>query len=162
MCRYIFFFIAIVFWSCTATTNYYIVRHAEKETVTDTLIKSSSVPLSQQGVKRAESLRELLKDKEIKYIFSTNTVRTKATAQPLSDAIKIPIEIYNGGDSSFVQHLKELNGNVLVVGHTNTVDDIVNGLTGKTLLKDLPETQYGDLFIVRKKGNDFTLEKTHY
>jgi 2,3-bisphosphoglycerate-dependent phosphoglycerate mutase len=135
----ILFLITIVFSSClTTTTNYYIVRHAEKETV-DSSIKSSDVPLSEEGKKRAEALKNQLQDKSIKYIFSTNTTRTKATAHPLSETIQIPVEIYNGGDTGFVSTLKKLNGNVLVVGHSNTVDDVVNGLLGKQVLKDLPE-----------------------
>jgi hypothetical protein len=58
--------------------------------------------------------------------------------------------------------LKNLKGNVLVIGHSNTVDDVVNGLIGKPALNDLPENQFGDLFIVHKKGNDFSYETSHY
>ena len=162
MKQFFFFLITIAFYSCsTTTTNYYIVRHAEKATV-DSTIKSSDVPLSEQGVKRAESLADKLKNKSIKYIFSTNTVRTKATAEPLSKLLGVPAEIYNGSDTGFVQRIKSLNGNVLVVGHSNTVDDLVNGLLGKTVLKDLSENQFGDLFIVHKKNHKLTYEKEKF
>ena len=157
-----FFLITIAFYSCsTTTTNYYIVRHAEKATV-DSTIKSSDVPLSEQGVKRAESLADKLKDKSIKHIFSTNTVRTKTTGEPLSKLLSIPVEIYNGADTGFVQTLKNLNENVLVIGHSNTVDDLVNGLLGTPVLKDLNEGQFGDLFIVHKKKNKFTYELSKF
>ena len=162
MKRIIFFLATIVFCSCNTTSvNYYIVRHAEKAIV-DSTVKSSDVPLSEEGKKRAENLKTQLQDKDIKFIFSTNTVRTKATAEPLSKQTGIPIQIYDGSDTGFVQTLKNLKGNVLVIGHSNTVDNVVNGLVGKQVLNDLPENQFGDLFIVHKKANNFSFETAHY
>jgi hypothetical protein len=43
-------------------------------------------------------------------------------------------------------------GNVLIVGHSNTVDDVVNGITGKKVFADLKDTAYGDLFMIVRKG----------
>lgn len=158
MYRIILLLITITFFSCTTDTiDYYIVRHAEKAPV-DTVTKSSDVPLSDKGQKRAEGLGEKLKNKDIHYIYSTNTIRTKATAEPLSKLIGVPVEIYNSGDAGFAKKLKSLRGNVLIVGHADTIDDLINGLTGKVLLKDLKDSQYGDLFIVHKKGNNTTYE----
>jgi hypothetical protein len=52
---------------------------------------------------------------------------------------------------------------MLIVGHSNTVDDIVNQLIGRTIIQgDLPETQYGDLFIVKKKGKKFIFKQQHF
>jgi hypothetical protein len=51
---------------------------------------------------------------------------------------------------------------VLVVGHSNTVDDIVNGLMGVKTLSDLPETQYGDLFIVKRKKGRYSFEQGRF
>jgi broad specificity phosphatase PhoE len=162
MRRFILFILTISFYACSVqTVDYYIVRHAEKAIV-DSTVKSSDVPLSANGMKRAEELKTQLKDKGIKFIYSTNTVRTKATVQPLSKAIGVPIQLYDGGDTNFVKRLKNLDGNVLIVGHSNTVDDVVNGLMGKPLLKNLPESQFGDLFIVHKKGDNFAYEVGHY
>jgi len=123
------FLLAFTLLSCTST-KYYIVRHAEKET-TNTM--SSDVPLSEMGKQRAMALKEALLHKKITHIFSTNYTRTLATAQPLSAAIGIPIEQYNPADSTFVSKLKQTtHGNTLMVGHSNTVDNVVNALTGKT------------------------------
>ncbi len=158
MKQILFFLATITFFSCsTTTTNYYIVRHGEKAAV-DSIIKSSDVPLSVQGKRRAEALKDQLLNKKIKYIFSTNTIRTMATALPLSDAIGVPVQIYSGTDTGFVRTLKNLNENILIVGHSNTVDDLVNGLLGKEVFKDLPDSRYGDLFIVHKKKNKFTYD----
>ena len=145
--------------SCSPTT-YYVVRHAEKD-LTNTM--SSDVPLSAQGTQRAEALKEELKNKNIRYIFSTNFIRTKSTAQPLSNQINVPIQTYNPADTGLTTRIKSLGkGNALIVGHSNTVDDVVNKLTGENHLQDLTESSYGDLFIIRKKGNKFSFERARF
>ena len=111
MCRIIFIAITILFSSCATTTSYYIVRHAEKDagtTMTAGTVRTSDVPLSQQGMKRAEALNSQLQGKKISKIYSTNTIRTKSTAEPLSKSIGVPIQIYDAVDSGFVQLLKKL------------------------------------------------------
>lgn len=145
--------------SCTPTT-YYIVRHAEKQTSTP---MAADILLTKEGEERALALRDSLKDKGIKHIYSTVTTRTKATARPLSEATGVSIETYEAKDTTFVTYVKSRGkGNVLIVGHSNTVDDIVNGLTGRKLLSDLPETQYGDLFIVTRRGKNYFFSQSHF
>ena len=156
------FFIAALFLLSCKTTSYYIVRHAEKVAASNTTM-SNDMPLSDAGKQRAEALKEILQKENIKHIFSTNYIRTKSTAQPLADAIHVPIEIYDPKDSTFISKLKSLNGNILIVGHSNTVDDLVNGISGKKeIAGDLPDSEYGDLFIVKKKGNKISFEKKHF
>ena len=76
---------SLILLSCK-TTTYYIVRHAEKETANT---MTSDVSLSEIGKQRAEALKDLLQKENIKYIFSTNFMRTRSTAQPLATAINI-------------------------------------------------------------------------
>lgn len=158
-------FIAFLFLTSCKATTYYIVRHAEKETSTTMsgTNLSGDVPLSAAGKQRAEALKVLLQKENIRHIFSTNYIRTKSTAQPLADAIHVPVEIYNPRDSTFPTKLRSLNGNILIVGHSNTVDDLVNALSGKQeIAGDLPESDYGDLFIVKKKGKKISFERKHF
>jgi 2,3-bisphosphoglycerate-dependent phosphoglycerate mutase len=160
-----FLFLATIFFLSCKTTTYYIVRHAEKESSTTMSANTmtSDVPLSEAGKQRAAALKTALQKENIKYIFSTNYVRTKSTAQPLADAINVPIEIYDPKDPGFANKIKSLDGNALVVGHSNTVDDLVNELAGKKEIKgDLPDSEYGDLFIVKKKGNKLRFETKHF
>lgn len=152
--------VAILFlFSCRAT-NYYVVRHAERASSTN---MSSDVPLSDAGTQRAQALKQALEREGIKHIFSTNYVRTKSTAQPLADAINVPVEIYDPRDTTFPGKLKTMKGNILIVGHSNTVDELVNGLSGrKELPGDLNDAQYGDLFIIKKRGNRLTVERKRF
>lgn len=152
---------AILLFASSCSSTYYIVRHAEKEAPAN--VMTSDVPLSAAGKDRAEALGEKLIGKKIRHIYSTNYIRTRETAGPLSAATGVKIELYDPKDSSFIHRLKGLQkGNILVVGHSNTVDDLVNGLTGKNLLKDLPDSQYGDLFVVKKKGKSYRYEVQHF
>jgi broad specificity phosphatase PhoE len=118
--------------------------------------------LSEAGRVRAIVLRDELRHKYIKHIYSTNTIRTFTTAEPLSKAIGIPIVVYKDVDSLTSLILME-KGNVLVVGHSNTVDDIVNKLTGeKKIAADLKDPEYDNLFIVKIKGKKKTFSQRKY
>ena len=153
------FLLPFVLLSCRAT-KYYIVRHAEKEVATT---MTSDVPLSEKGKQQALSLKEILLHKKIHHIFSTSYARTIATAQPLSTASGIPIVIYNPADTTFITQLRKLpRANILIVGHSNTVDDLVNALTGKSLLQDLKDSQYGDLFFVSKQGKRYRYSRSSF
>jgi 2,3-bisphosphoglycerate-dependent phosphoglycerate mutase len=159
MYKSIWLIVFVLLVSCKATT-YYIVRHAEKEPTTT---MTSDVPLSDAGRQRAQALRMLLQNGNIRHIFSTNYIRTRSTVQPLADALHLPVEIYDPKDTTFISKLKALKGNVLVVGHSNTVDDLVNSLSGRREVEgDLADSQYGDLFIVKKKGSRLVFEKKHF
>jgi phosphohistidine phosphatase SixA len=73
----------------------------------------------------------------------------------------LPIEIYGPTpDSAFVSLLRSKRKNVLIVGHSNTVDDIVNMLCGEIKIPgDLKDNEYGNLFIVKKKGRKFFFKR---
>lgn len=127
----------------------YVVRHAEKATQEKNM--SSDVPLSESGAKRAHDLLEVLKDKKIREIYSTQTIRTISTAQHVKDQFNLSIQIYGPRpDAAFFGKVKALKKNCLIVGHSNTVDDIVNGLAGKVILPmDLPDTAYDNLYLLK-------------
>jgi broad specificity phosphatase PhoE len=150
--------------ACSHT--YYVVRHAEKASAGGgtTMSSPNNPPLSAPGEQRAQALRETLKDSKIEYIFSTNTTRTMTTAEPLRNLKGLTTENYGPmPDSAFIQKLKGLKKNVLIVGHSNTVDDIVNGLTGtKTIPGDLQDSEYSNLFVVTYKGKKVRFERRTY
>ena len=101
--------------------------------------------------------------KKISQIYSTNFLRTKGTVQPLSEATGTGITVYDSRDTSFVARLKkEGKGGIVIVGHSNTVDDLVNGFMGQDLLTDLADNRYGDLFVITKKGKKFSFEQKRF
>jgi broad specificity phosphatase PhoE len=158
--RFFFLFIVVACMSCSHT--YYVVRHAEKATATGNMM-SNDVPLTEQGQKRAEQVKELLKNKRIKAVYSTNTIRTKSTGQPTADHFGLSVNIYGPvPDTGFIRMLKASKKNILVVGHSNTVDDIANGLCGeKKVAGDLDEAEYNKLYIIKaRRGKTYFTEKT--
>lgn len=165
----ILLYLGLVIFSSCSSVKYYVVRHAEKETASagTTMSTPNDPPLSAAGRVRAIELREALRTKNIQYIFSTNTIRTISTAQPLNELRgSTRIELYNTRDSLdfLVQKLKEIKkGNSLIVGHSNTVDDIVNKLCGETKVPgDLPDSEYDNLYIITKKGKRMKFENQTY
>ena len=154
----IFIITLMVFTSCSH--YYYIVRHAEKEPAASNMM-STDVSLSEKGKERAEALKEIMKDKKIGYVFSTNFIRTKSTVMPTATLFHLQIQNYGPSpDSSFIRKLKTLKRNTLIVGHSNTVDNIVNMLCGKKVMEgDLPESEYNKLLIVKKKGKDYIFKE---
>lgn len=152
--------LVVIFSSCSQT--FYIVRHAEK--VDAGMNMNSDVPLSDKGKTRAFALKKILENKKIAYIFSTNTRRTRSTVQPVADYFELKIETYGPvPDSAFINLLKSKKRNVLIVGHSNTVDDIVNMLCDeKKIAGDLKDPEYDNLFIVKKKGKRYVFSHHYY
>jgi broad specificity phosphatase PhoE len=167
--RYLLTVMVILVVSC-GSQRYYVVRHAEKAIVTKDSagFTASNPPLSEPGQVRAIVLREELKNKHIKHIFSSNYPRTISTAKPLSEMKNdLPIQLYNPSRDSldaFIGRLKAITkGSVLIVGHSNTIDDVVNRLTGmKHVPADLSESTYDNLYIITRKKDTMLFEQKKY
>ncbi len=157
----LFFSLSLLLTACTS--SFYIVRHAEKAVAEGTMM-SNDPPLTEAGKERAENLKEKLKTKKIGYVFSTKTIRTTSTAEPVRAYYNLVTETYSPSqDTAFINRLRSLKKNALIVGHSNTVDDIVNKLCGSIKIAgDLPETEYDNLFIVKKKGRKMSFENKKY
>lgn len=158
--RLFYYSLVVLFLISCKSTTYYIVRHAEKEGG-NTLSMTADPPLSAEGEKQAIDLKNYLQNKNIKTIYSTNYARTISTAEPTRQLYGVNLKTYDPRRNDLlVEELKKItNGNVLVVGHSNTVDDLVNGLTGTSEMTDLADSEYGNVFIVTKKGNSYTFER---
>lgn len=129
-------------------STYYLVRHGEK--VDD----SSDPALSTAGQQRAETLKKLLAGKKISAVYTTKYLRTTNTGKPLADAMQLNIQNYDPRNQQpFIEDLKKIEGrNILVVGHSNTIRHIANGLYEKdTLTKDLLESDFDNLYIVKRQ-----------
>lgn len=161
--RGIFFLVLFISLTASAQT-YYIVRHAEKAAVDgNPNMSASNPPLSDAGKARAEALRDLLKDKKITQIYSTDYIRTRTTAEPLSMALNVPIVTYKtGADIQSMEQNLDPARVVLIVGHSNTVDDLVNMFCKEQKLTDLPDTEYDNLFVVTIKNGVATFERKKF
>ena len=154
----------MIFLLSSCRQTYYIVRHAEKAIVTKDSagMMVSNPPLSEAGKVRSFVLRDELANKKIRHIYSTNFIRTISTAEPLSKKNNITIETY-GLIDTLVNRLKSIKGNVLIIGHSNTVDDIVNKISGKKEIpEDLKDSDYDNLFILKGKNGHYHFTRKKY
>lgn len=130
----------------------YLVRHAEKLTgdALSELPDPRDPPLTQAGEQRAEALADLLADAEITRIWSTDTKRTRDTAQPLADRLGIEIELYDASDlGAFAAQLKrEASGHVLIVGHSNTTPGLAEALGADPGPPIVEATEYDRLYVI--------------
>ncbi|MHA7129864.1 SixA phosphatase family protein [Algoriphagus namhaensis] len=159
---YLFLLLCFFFASCGSSPEpktIYIVRHAEKQ-----LTQDADPDLAVAGKARAVKLKQILEDKEIKHIFSTNYKRTRLTAQPTADQLGIQVETYDPRDQeAFAEKLKGLEGNILVVGHSNTAPRLANILIASgSPYPDLSDVEYDNIYILEYKENGFSAEVKTY
>ena len=141
----------------------FLVRHAERADAGMAAAKMAGADpeLSDAGKARARALAMLLKDARITAIFTTEYKRTRDTAQPLAAATGVAVTTIDSKDAAtLIDKLKASSGNVLVVGHSNTVPDIIKALgVGEPVA--IADDQFDNLFVVIR-GAKPALLRLHY
>jgi broad specificity phosphatase PhoE len=120
-----------------------IVRHAEKAADGGT-----DPDLSAAGRARADALARILKDSGITGIFTSEFKRTQETAAPTATSAHLTPTVVAAKDTAaLVAKLHQLNGNALVVGHGDTIPNLIKAL-GINAAVIIPDSDYSELFIV--------------
>jgi broad specificity phosphatase PhoE len=131
----------------SAPLTFVVVRHAEKATD-----DPQDPTLSEAGRVRADALAARLKDAPLVAVYATEFRRTQQTARPAADAHGIPVGAYfaRGPATESAAQWKQAHraGTVLVVGHSNTVPDLVAALC-RCAVQPMDDTEYDRLSIVR-------------
>lgn len=142
-----------------AQPTVFLVRHAERAaTAPGSPMMADDPDLSGAGIARAEALAKLLKDAKIRAIFTTDLKRTRQTAAPLARDTAVAATALPAKDvAGLVQRIKTATGNVLVVGHSNTLPEIITAL-GIPDPVTIHDTEFDNLFIV----SHGTLIRLHY
>jgi phosphohistidine phosphatase SixA len=144
---FICFLAAFVAQSVTAQPSViFLARHAERATISGRV--PSDTGLSAAGEERAEALARALQDAQITAIYTTEYKRTRETAVPLARSLGLQPEVIPADDlRGLTTKLKASRGNVLVVGHSNTLPQIISAL-GASSRVTVPESDYDNLFLV--------------
>lgn len=136
----------------TTYTIFYCVRHAEK-------MKSEgdNPGLTPEGEARAERLGVILANENLDKAFSTNYKRTILTAEAVrKKAAKAPPgETYPPAmqDAWLDETLRQGMGKrYLVVGHQNTIPQLLNRLKGTNEFQNIPDDEHGRFYIAVTKG----------
>jgi phosphohistidine phosphatase SixA len=138
-------------------TTVYIVRHAEKG-------EGEDPNLSEEGQLRALSLPQEIELPGLRAVYATETRRTRQTASAVAslagvEVTRMPPTDYEGLKKRVNRYA---GGAILVVGHSNTVPDMIAAL-GVAERVELTEGDYGDLFILSvERGAETTMQRRRF
>jgi phosphohistidine phosphatase SixA len=144
-----------------AQSSVFLVRHAERADSGMAPASGADPDLSEAGKARAESLATVLKDANITEIFTTEFKRTQQTAAPLAKALGLTAKVVPAKSTAdLVKQIKAAKGNALVVGHSDSVPDIIKdlGVSTKGMIGD---NDFDNLFIVSREGSP-SMVRLHY
>ena len=135
----------------------FLVRHAERAASPapappagnmSMIAAADDPPLSPAGQERATRLAAILRSSDIKQIFTTELLRTRQSAGPAAQGMHVEItQVPAKNLDALVAQIRQATGNTLVVGHSNTVPDILKRLGVKDDVT-IADTEYDNLFIV--------------
>jgi broad specificity phosphatase PhoE len=132
----------------------FALRHADRTPAGD---------LSPAGIERAKLLARMLAESGIRTAYCSDAIRTQRTMDPLKALLGSDLEILvvptdgAGGIEEHVQEIvakvKALPGDAVaaVVGHSNTVGPIIEGLTGRAIAP-IKENEFDKLFVLSIPG----------
>lgn len=155
------FSLILILAGCTSQNQpktIYIVRHAEKQ------LEGNDPELAYVGEVRAKKLAQILAGQEIKHVFSTDYKRTRNTVLPTAEEAGVKIESYDPKNhDALVEQLRSLKGNILVVGHSNTVSQLANYFVGEAQkFEDLTDLEYDYIYVVTLESNSSSVTRKVY
>ncbi len=134
----------------------YLVRHAERADE-----PRQDPPLTEKGTARSHELARVLGKANVTAIITSQFLRTKNTAEPLSKQANVPVtsislslnpsnprQISEQSNTEVTNKILERAGqSVLVVGHSNSIPDVIKMLGGD-VTPVIDEKKFDDLFVV--------------
>jgi broad specificity phosphatase PhoE len=148
----------------------FLARHAERAATANQaappahgMMMADDPPLSNAGEQRAAKLAGMLAGSGIKQIFTTEYKRTRQTAAPLAQKLKLtPVMTAAKDPAPLVAQLRRAQGAVLVIGHADTMPDLIRKL-GVAEAVTIGDNDYDDLFVVvRSAAGRATLIRLKY
>ncbi len=153
-------------WGTASCTTIIVIRYAEKDLSAGT----SDPPLTPAGQARAEQLAQMFGDAKnlghVDAIYTSPALRNRLTAAPLAKRLGIAATVVPADDPKGLARkaLREhAGGRVLIVGHSDTVPQIVAALSGSSAVPEIGDEEYGTLYIVTvPRIGDANLLRLHY
>jgi broad specificity phosphatase PhoE len=134
-----------------SSTVVIVVRHAEKAAD-----DPRDPTLSEAGLARAQALAKALEHASLDAVYSTQYRRTRLTAEPAAKAASLEVQVrpIDGGNATtyaadLARDLRALpaGSTALVVGHSNTVPELVQALSGQAAAP-MPETEFDRYTVI--------------
>jgi phosphohistidine phosphatase SixA len=142
---------AVVYWNSATTTTIVLVRHAEKQ-----IGAIDDAPLAPQGEQRATRLAQMFGDADafgrVQRIYVTETRRSQQTAAGLAQRLNLqPVLVEPKASPRDLARrvLRENRGGLaLVVGHSNTVPELVAKLSGAEQVPAMGDEEFDTVYVV--------------
>src|SRR6185436_3220830 len=91
----------------------------------------------------------ILQDVNFDAFYSTNYNRTLQTIQPIATSNNKDVTIYDPANFSLQDVIADHKGtNVFIVGHSNTIPELINAYLGAEIYPDMAETDFGNLYKI--------------
>ncbi len=119
-----------------------LVRHAEREQAP----MDQDPPLTAAGRARAQRLATMLARAKVTAIMTTRFQRSRDTAAPLASALKVQPEVESETGAVIAKLKARTDDTVLVVGHSDTVPDIIKAFGGPAVT--IADDEFDDLFVL--------------
>ena len=125
------------------------VRHAERADGGSNSPNAQTDPLlSAEGEARAKKLAAMLADAGITAIYSTEYNRTQDTAKPIAARLGLKVQAHKAQDRAGLaavlksSHAKDV---VLVVGHSNSLPEVIKALGGPAMT--IADEEYDAIYL---------------
>ena len=134
-----------------ADTVIIVVRHAEKSTD-----DPKDPNLSEPGNARANKLAIVLKDANLKAVYATQYKRTQQTALAAATQNGLSVQVRAATKENAKTYVDDLlkgiqkkhrGETVLIVGHSNTVPEIIKHMTGQDIAA-IGENEFDRLYVI--------------
>jgi broad specificity phosphatase PhoE len=135
-----------------------LIRHAERVT------NGADPALSAAGQARAKLLGRMLEDASVKGVYVTQFLRSRQTGKPTAALAGVGLTAYEATSTTALAATiiaSHRSGTVLVVAHSNTVDDIADAL-GALGAGELAEAEFDRMFILARRWCGTTLLRLRY
>lgn len=160
MLLFVFMISTTISYAQDDPTNYYFIRHAEKDR-SDATNKNPN--LTTEGEKRAQDWSMILKDIELDAVYSTNYNRTLQTANPTAQSQNLEVIKYDPRalyDDVFQTATR--GKNVLIVGHSNTTPAFVNTVIKEKKYDNIDDSNNGNLYVITIIGEHKIVKLMHF
>jgi broad specificity phosphatase PhoE len=124
-----------------------LVRHAERQAGDDP-------HLDADGKRRANLLAAMLGESGVAAIFTSTYKRTKETAAPLAELLGLTPKVIADDPIAAAAEVRAAGSCVLVVGHTDTVPELIERLGGPDVAID--DDEFDRMFILSTAAADPT------
>ena len=145
--------VAAVAQKAEPVTTVILVRHAEKAPP----VGDAEPLLSEAGAARAQALARMLADAHVTAVYTSQYKRTQLTGAPLTAAMHVEETVMpEVKDVAADIRAKHAGQTVLVVGHSNTVPQLLAAL-GVENPPSIADAEYDNLFICTLAGGRATV-----